>query len=770
MRTIRMASLAACLLCFGLATGACRADPAPGGGPSFDCNGPDLSVTEIQICANDELARYDRELAGLYQGRMKSAPPADRQTLQQDQRAWLRKRDACAGSVDCIKGAYLTKIYDLQTSSVPAPARSPAVTPMPRAAAGGDQAAQVNAAIALSDAAQTALSRARRTIADQRLLAAIDTQLAVKMNLRALNCIQNLNIAPGLPQQQLHDSYSGDPCFTKQDDDIAAWLGMRTVGYMLTLPALRTMPAAAPRSITDRAGSLALTFFSARSGVAVIQSATDVEVIDLARDVPISSRSRQDDQLTGISPNGRVYVTNANKGLRFYGSEDGVLLADSGLYSNATACAFPWLDPQTMLARDPKSYSTSVLYDFASGTYAPTDSALTNTSCFLPVPGADDTSVAFGGTVTRFRTSHEADGKPRIDVLQARQADGRTYFSRDSTALTAGGRQFAYVTDRHLGITDLSDLTTQVIDFGNYDVQNVWATEDPDRIIIRGVGKHEPRRHKSANGEAPLYVYAIKERTLSQVDTTTLQGQRFVYDPLLNALYVIKDAALVRVSNLNTGAPESLDAFAAEQTQAEEEAALPAYNTNILPSGVKVITVGGEDGNIAYMNPSPTASTSPAPTSSTPPMDALHQLAKVSSIEGAGIIDSDSGVQAAAAGVTMIRPNAAAKVVHVRIFPGRRRPLILVLTSRSPVIWEVDGSQGGQLVAVLLSGAGGSSVQGQGSAQVANIGSACAEGYGYASREMSPGYQALQKEVYDATGERISLFQGGTADTIFNAP
>lgn len=729
--------------------------------PSFNCEAADLSITEMAICSNDDLVRYDRELAGLYQARMRSAAPADKQTLQQDERAWLQKRGACGGSLDCIKGAYLTKIYDLQTSSVPAFAPAPAPAPAYAPKAGGDQAAQVNAAIPLSGTAQDAFSDARKLVRDKTFMASIESQLALKMSLRALNCIQSLNIATGLSKQQIHDNYSGSPCFARQDDDIRIWLGMRTVGYVLTLPPLRPMPAVAPQSITDRAGSISLVYFATQAGVAVVQSAQDVEVVDLGRDSPVSTRLRQDDIVTGISPNGRIYVSYTNHGLRFYDTEDGTLLADSGLNQYATACAFPWLDPMTMVTRDPNSYSTSVLYDFSTGTYTPTESEFAYVSCFLPVPGTSDISVAYGANLTKFRLTRAADGKPQIDVLQAKPA-GRANLARDDTALGPGGWEFFYITDQRLGITDLSNLSSQTVDFGNYAVQHMWPTNDPDKIIISGVMKH---RTRVTSAPTPLYVYAIKEQTLSALDTASLVSQRFVYDPLLNTLYAIKDSALTRVDSLQTGTPEPIATFWTDVAKYDvPPPALP--NLNNLPPGVVIMT---PDGQVTRVIGNGQPSHARPQVQSQPPADALHLLAQNASVEGVSIMEPDSDRASPAVG-TVVRPSSAAAQIARVTVRSRRNPVILVLVAQSNVTWQLNVAPGAQLMAVLLSGAGagGSVVQGQGNTPVVNIGSTYSFTPGMSPPDDRPGYQDLQMEVYAHIGKRISLFQGGTIETTFN--
>ncbi|HEY1772641.1 MAG TPA: hypothetical protein VGH91_05555 [Gammaproteobacteria bacterium] len=170
-----------------------------------------------------------------------------------------------------------------------------------------------------------------------------------------------------------------------------------------------------------------------------------------------------------------------------------------------------------------------------------------------------------------------------------------------------------------------------------------------------------------------------------------------------------------------------------------------------LPPNTTVITTAGGMPTAIYTAPS-----SPAAPG------AFTQLAQGADVEGIGIAEFDMGGSNSADATAAASPNPAAlKTVHVRI-RSHQRPLILVLSSRTGVQWQLDPAWGAHLVAVLLSGPNGSSVQGQGNVPVSIIGSA----YSYAVG--SPGYAALQSEVFNSTGKRIQLLQSGGPNTDFS--
>jgi hypothetical protein len=89
------------------------------------------------------------------------------------------------------------------------------------------------------------------------------------------------------------------------------------------------------------------------------------------------------------------------------------------------------------------------------------------------------------------------------------------------------------------------------------------------------------------------------------------------------------------------------------------------------------------------------------------------------------------------------------------------RPVVLVLSSHQTVEWKLDVLPGGELVAVLLSGYGESTVAGAGSAQVSSIG-----GF-YAFKRGSAEFKHLEDEVLRCTGRNIENFQSVYAGNAF---
>lgn len=72
----------------------------PANGPSFSCSGT-LTPTEAAICADPELAAWDRAIALFYQAGRKQG-----QVTAAQEKDWLAKRDRCSGEKACLRQSF----------------------------------------------------------------------------------------------------------------------------------------------------------------------------------------------------------------------------------------------------------------------------------------------------------------------------------------------------------------------------------------------------------------------------------------------------------------------------------------------------------------------------------------------------------------------------------------------------------------------------------------------------------------------------------------
>ena len=84
--------------------------------PSFDCRKASTPV-EHAICNDPQLAALDGELHDAYQGARQGLDEAERIVLRDEQRAWLRERDACASDpwpVVCVRDRMQDRLPELR--------------------------------------------------------------------------------------------------------------------------------------------------------------------------------------------------------------------------------------------------------------------------------------------------------------------------------------------------------------------------------------------------------------------------------------------------------------------------------------------------------------------------------------------------------------------------------------------------------------------------------------------------------------------------------
>lgn len=75
----------------------------------LDCKAA-ASLTERAVCADAPLRALDTALAKSYAQALASTPPDRRTALRQQQRDWLRTRDACGADATCLTGQYRQRL------------------------------------------------------------------------------------------------------------------------------------------------------------------------------------------------------------------------------------------------------------------------------------------------------------------------------------------------------------------------------------------------------------------------------------------------------------------------------------------------------------------------------------------------------------------------------------------------------------------------------------------------------------------------------------
>jgi uncharacterized protein len=96
-----------------MAGGSLLALPRSTHAASFDCDAKALQPDEKVICDTRPLNDADVKMATTFDLLSGLLAMGSRGTLQDEQTAWLKKRQACAADATCIKGAYDERLKQL---------------------------------------------------------------------------------------------------------------------------------------------------------------------------------------------------------------------------------------------------------------------------------------------------------------------------------------------------------------------------------------------------------------------------------------------------------------------------------------------------------------------------------------------------------------------------------------------------------------------------------------------------------------------------------
>lgn len=83
-------------------------------GPSYDCS-RSSTRTEFAVCETPDLWAMDRAMANLYFYYRKIFDVSRSKEFLSSQRAWLSRRDQCAGDITCLYERYSSRLFDFGT-------------------------------------------------------------------------------------------------------------------------------------------------------------------------------------------------------------------------------------------------------------------------------------------------------------------------------------------------------------------------------------------------------------------------------------------------------------------------------------------------------------------------------------------------------------------------------------------------------------------------------------------------------------------------------
>lgn len=80
---------------------------------SFDCDRANLAADEKVICDTRSLNDADVKMVTTFDILAGLLPMGNRGKMQDEQSAWLKKRQACGEDIDCIRAAYDERLKQL---------------------------------------------------------------------------------------------------------------------------------------------------------------------------------------------------------------------------------------------------------------------------------------------------------------------------------------------------------------------------------------------------------------------------------------------------------------------------------------------------------------------------------------------------------------------------------------------------------------------------------------------------------------------------------
>ncbi len=90
--------------------------PLPATAASFDCDKPELAADETAICANRDLNDMDVKMVTTFELITGLMPMGNRGVVQDEQVAWLSKRQACKADLTCLRAAYTDRLAQLKNA------------------------------------------------------------------------------------------------------------------------------------------------------------------------------------------------------------------------------------------------------------------------------------------------------------------------------------------------------------------------------------------------------------------------------------------------------------------------------------------------------------------------------------------------------------------------------------------------------------------------------------------------------------------------------
>jgi hypothetical protein len=334
-------------------------------------------------------------------------------------------------------------------------------------------------------------------------------------------------------------------------------------------------------------------------------------------------------------------------------------------------------------------------------------------------------------------------------LLDQRAMKAIANIGRDSR-LTADGAFYVYGFD-DLFVTSTATLETSKRSFPPFDIRQSIPLPNPDLLYLEGFV------HEGGGTGSHRYVYSMASQTFAPVDESRVIHSRIVDLAPLRRVGLVSENRLTFLDSIPTLQPLRLEEFqarlesehAAVQARMDEQERLRQEHVRSVaaarPSSVNSLSIPPQGGrSLTNAAPAIYSQALPPPLNDSPMIEAIG-------------IDRASN--------SLVLPGGGrAGVVVVQVGFAAGRPVVLVLSSREAVHWNVTVLPGAKVRRIILSGPRASEVNGAGAAEITRVAETDA------TRPDSDAFQSLQAAVKNLVGGEILHFQGMQEGGQFTVP
>jgi hypothetical protein len=579
---------------------------------------------------------------------------------------------------------------------------------------------RINEAMPLPKAAVFTRTELLRLADDAGVLPQVESELAARLRVRAIDCAQGYTPGPFATRQDIAAHFGATDCFEHRDDELVRWMGWRRVGILLRMPPLRPVPATVPQYLVG-SDYIQRFKFASNAGVVLLQSYRTLEFLDLGTGKRIASlEGAGGNGLGELSPNGRILPLSAPGGVSLIDVETGESLAR---VESISPDDFAWLGAERALIHRAALISSSIV-DFSTGGEGPIKFSKEAIDRVIPSIAAPGEFLALTGLSAMRLKVGEGIGAEPVTLLDLKPFKIQNWM-RNAGVLSSDGRYYV-IAAQELNFVSMHSLITNAVAVAPFELRILVPLPDPDLILLNG---DNPGINPNTGWRQ--YVYSISRQTFSPLDRTDMKDGRITYVSSVRKIGFITQNRIALVDSLPVGPAISRADFVTtmnlEQEQHREAMAQQARGPQVSGGQFKVQTLPGTR---ITMQTAGAAPSQPA----------------ASYIEGIGIQQSGNAIS---------KPDGTREglvVVHVQ--RGSGAPVALVLASHEAVRWMLSVERGAVISAIMTAGPKASEVQGAGSIAVTHISAVDA------SQTNSPQFEQLQTDVTHAAGARINHFQG----------